>query len=91
MMTGICGDFDGNRHNDFITSDGTEVGDNQEGYRRIGDSWQVEDREDPRYQTLLYNVCKIGVRYIVWKYDVFMPKITKNITLICQVESSISR
>ena len=48
VMMGMCGDMDQDRYNDFVTSEGHKVDDDQDGYDQIGDSWQVTDVEHPQ-------------------------------------------
>ena len=42
-VEGICADFDGNLHNDFVTKEGVDVSGDPDKYTKVGNSWQVDD------------------------------------------------
>ena len=42
-VQGLCGNWDGNRENDMMTRDGTQVG--LHDYATVGNSWQAEGVE----------------------------------------------
>ena len=47
-MAGLCGNADGDPENDWRTRNGTDVKGRPNSYSLIGNSWQVDDPEDPR-------------------------------------------
>ena len=48
IMTGLCGNMDGNNINDIKTREGRLVEDNPWGHIEIGDSWHILDEEDQK-------------------------------------------
>ena len=46
QMEGLCGDFDGDANNDFVTKEGVDVKDNPNKHSVFGASWQVLDESD---------------------------------------------
>ena len=54
-MTGLCGDADGDKFNDFVTANDKEVTEGELGYAEIGDSHQVIDTDDTRLLYYNYN------------------------------------
>ena len=47
-MGGICGDANNNPDNDLRLKDGTDVSDSPSRYSLVGNSWQVNDPEQPK-------------------------------------------
>ena len=47
-VEGIFGNCDGDRNNDFVTSDGTDVSDEENKYNLIGESWEIGGRKKRR-------------------------------------------
>ena len=43
-LTGICGNYDGNSQNDFMTSTGNTAPDTRAGHQIIGNSWKTDSR-----------------------------------------------
>ena len=46
MMTGLCGNNDGNPDNDLTTKEGEDVSGIENGYAIFGDSWQTFDERE---------------------------------------------
>ena len=46
-VSGFCGNFDDNVENDLVTRQGKRVTDDWRGYNEIGDSWWIQDPENP--------------------------------------------
>jgi len=59
-VNGMCGNFDGNRNNDFSTKMGRNVISDKNRYNLIGNSWEVEDARIPNCQPLLQKPPKCG-------------------------------
>ena len=47
QISGLCGNFDSNSANDLVRADGALVQDTSYGHVEIGDSYQVQDKENP--------------------------------------------
>ena len=52
QITGLCGNFDGITENDLTTKQGESVPDDWRGWNRVGDSWKVDDPENPTFVVL---------------------------------------
>jgi len=48
-VDGLCGDYDGDPENDMMTSSKSS----STSYAEIGNSWQVDDPDDPEYVILI--------------------------------------
>ena len=61
LLNGLCGNFDGNKTNDLMTENGTDVSGQPRGQgpKMIGDSYVVEDPEQ------LNGTAYVGLRFLV--------------------------
>jgi hypothetical protein len=46
-LEGLCGNFDRNKDNDLVTSDGVDVQNEENAHTKFGNSWKVDDPDEP--------------------------------------------